>query len=188
MNQNLKHKLLYILGYFKASLEDAETKTKKRQPMQDEVNEVMLLIQKPKRKVNTALNNTFLRHVKDASVAPEDLNYFKIANAFLDLINQNLQDFGINNQNLVNAKYGHWVTPIRLLMTKDKATIDDIRAVFKFLQGHEFWAPNIQSTASLRKSFQTLHSQQKQNARQVSKSTAKVSTDYLSSVLRDIQS
>jgi hypothetical protein len=55
------------------------------------------------------------------------------------------------------------MNPIRLMVEVDKIKKDEMREVFEFLKGHDFWSKNIQSSDKLRKQFNQLHAQSKKN-------------------------
>lgn len=114
--------------------------------------------------------------LKDAKIVPAELKeYYELANHFWGLFYKNLTSIGGRVYNLENAKFGKWVTPIRLMIENDKVSVDELRAVYKFLDGHDFWVDKVQSTKKLRGKFQTIHSQMKQNGVKttIKKSTAR---------------
>ena len=51
-----------------------------------------------------------------------------------------------------SAKYNTHLE-VKPMMQVDEVTKDELKEVFKFLKGHEFWSANIQSTEKLRKQF-----------------------------------
>lgn len=134
---------------------------------------------------------------KDPSVIPPELaNYYEIAKAFWDLFYHNLTSINGRVQNLDNAKFGKWVTPIRLMIESDKVTTEQLREIWQFLKKSEFWKDKVQSTQKLRQKFETLYNQLKSDERQVSKTgkggnsngrKTKVSTEYVSRVLNDLR-
>lgn len=87
--------------------------------------------------------------------------YYKVAEAFRRLFIKNREEQGIKSHaNLEKAKYYDWVDEIRLMIEKDKFTIDQLRNIYDFLDGNTeqaiFWKPNIQSIDKLRSQFDKL--------------------------------
>lgn len=134
------------------------------------------------------LNNDLIKDIIAENVPQNERQYFEIAHSFWLLFKQNLEQNNILTNYLYTAKYSQWVTPIRLLITKDGANIEHLREVFQYLRTNEFWQTKIQSTQKLREKFQTIHSQIKTNETRNQNSQTKVSADYFQSVLKDLQS
>ena len=87
-----------------------------------------------------------------------DVEYFQIAKAFQELFIKNLKEKNAPTRNQENAKFKNYVNPIRLMMTNDGVTREQIEKVFKFLDSPDgwFWKPNILSTKKLREKFEQL--------------------------------
>lgn len=84
--------------------------------------------------------------------------YTEIAKAFQQLFINNLTERNAPTTHQENATVNGYVTPIKLLIEKDKATLTQIRAIFNYLKSpeSEFWKPNILSTSKLREKFPQL--------------------------------
>jgi len=129
-------------------------------------------------------------------VVPRDLvDYHKITLSFRDLFLDNIKSIGGRVDNIERAKFGDWVTPIRLMIEADKITVNQLREVWGFLREEEFWKDKVQSTSKLRQKFSTLYNQFKANEKrdkikreQNSKSKGGVSTGYLRGIYEDLQS
>lgn len=100
---------------------------------------------------NEKNNNILLSQVDESTLDHKDLEYFKIAISFWELIKSSLTELNISNNEIVKAKYKTWVDPIRLLIETDKRNVSEFREVFNFLKTDEFWKEQIRSTAKLRK-------------------------------------
>lgn len=102
--------------------------------------------------------------LRDATIVPDELKeYYDLANHFWELFRNNLNSIGGRLHNLEKAKFGKWVTPVRLMIESDNVSVDELRAIYKFLDGHTFWRDKVQSTSKLREKLQTIHSQMRQN-------------------------
>lgn len=138
------------------------------------------------------LDGKLLVQVKSNEVPEGHLDYFKAAVAFQQMFKANLHSLKINTKNVEQAKYGKWVGAIRLMVEADGVTMNDIREAWSFLNGHDFWAGNIQSTPKLREKFQTIHSQIKSDGSK--KRTHKkggdrtVSKEYVEQIIDQLQS
>ena len=78
-----------------------------------------------------------------------------IARAFNSLFKSNLQEAGASTRHVDSAK-GTSIDDIRLLLEADKYTVEDLQAVYRFLQTNVFWKKNILSTAKLREKMDKL--------------------------------
>jgi two-component SAPR family response regulator len=73
-----------------------------------------------------------------------------------------MKNLKINSTDLPKAKYSGWVEPVRLMMEKDKRTIEEFQEIFKYLKNEVprencfSWASNIRSTAKLREKFEVI--------------------------------
>ena len=135
--------------------------------------------------------------LNEADIIPPELKeYYEITKAFWGLFHANLTSIKGRLHNLENAKFGKWVTPIRLMIENDKVTTEQLREIFKFLQKSEFWKDKVQSTQKLRDKFNTLYNQFKSDEQKNSKKgdgsnggrKTKVSTEYVTRVFNDLQS
>jgi DNA-binding transcriptional regulator YhcF (GntR family) len=106
-----------------------------------------------KEKKEKNLNNTLLSELKSSDF--EDSKYYEITISFYELFKKNLIENGAQTTTLEKAK-GSWINHIRLLIEKDKYTIEDLRKVFEYLQKDDFWKQNILSTSKLREQFDKL--------------------------------
>lgn len=126
--------------------------------------------------------------VQEWEVPEEDATAFKIAMSFATVFLENIKRTkGIENH-IKEAKYGKWVTPVRLMIEKDGITIEQFREIYTFLDGHHFWAANVQGTSKLREKFPTLYSQLKQNEQRTAKQQTGISAEYAQRVIEDLQS
>ena len=81
--------------------------------------------------------------------------YFESAKAFQLLFKTNLEEAGAQTSQIEKAK-GTWIDDIRLIIEKDKYSMNDLRAVYRFLQKDAFWKQNILSTSKLREQMPKL--------------------------------
>ena len=95
--------------------------------------------------------------VKDVSIEITDveLDYFKIAEAFRQMTINILTRHEIPTIHQVNAKYKAYIDPVRLMITSDKITPEQIKEACRFIKNSDniFHRQNIQSTSSLRKNI-----------------------------------
>src|SRR5680860_134002 len=114
---------------------------------------------------NQKLNNKPLSEIEISEV-PEDLaNYFQIAIKFQKVFIQNLLEKQAPAKVQQRAKFGNYVTPIRLMMEKDGVTTFQFDRALKLLRSPdgEFWKKNILSTHKLQEKIgQLLCIEQKQ--------------------------
>ena len=90
----------------------------------------------------SSLNPSSLNHVEDSVE-------FRLASLLFDLIKE-------NDPKARSPDLKKWVSPIRLLITRDKRTPDEIESVIKWCQQDDFWKGNILSANKLREKFQQL--------------------------------
>jgi hypothetical protein len=132
-------------------------------------------------KNNILLNNSLLSEIKisddkklflinniEIEIEENYLTYFKISIGFQKLFIKNLKEKKSPYSQQKNAKFKNYVNPIRLMIEKEEATLDQLREAHKYLDSIEgdFWKSNILSTDALRK--------------QISKLLAKKNTKYIS--------
>ena len=86
------------------------------------------------------------------------VEYFKIAREFQLLFIKNLKEKQCSAVNQEKATFKRYVNPIRLMITNNECTIQDLRDVYDYLYGvnGEFWKKNILSTEKLREQMQKL--------------------------------
>lgn len=111
-------------------------------------------------------NNTLMSNANASDVTDLNKPYFEISKAFYQLFKNNADKLEVKWSHLDNAKADNFIQPLRLLIESDKRTIEDLRLVWKFLQADEFWMPNIQSSAKLRKNFDQLITKAKQHGKE----------------------
>lgn len=146
---------------------------------------------KKKPEIAIKLDLKLLSEVKAQEVPKEDLKAYDIAESFRKLFLNNLESIKARTVNIDNAKYGKWVKPIKLMLSVDKVSVEDFRVVWRYLDKHSFWLDKVQSTEKLRLKFQIIHSQIKGDETRKSggsKNSGNVSTEYVESVFRDLQS
>lgn len=157
------------------------------------VNDTVTVNDKGTVKVKDIINNNFLSEIKISDVEDKLKDYFEIAKAFQGLFIKNLTEKNSSCVNQKNAKFSNYVDPIRLMMTKDEITKEQLTSVFKYLdspQG-EFWKPNILSTTKLREKFQQLIMKANEKSKTVKSNTVGntgVSAEYLQQLRSDLQS
>jgi hypothetical protein len=134
-----------------------ETQTERRRNAdgtQTDPNKNVKNIKKEKKRV--------MSEVKTSEIAPADKKYFEIASSFFELIKQNMTDLKINSTDLAKAKAEDWITDIRLMMTTDKRTKEELVHVWQYLKNEIpsadgfSWKANIRSTKSLRAKFEKI--------------------------------
>jgi len=156
------------------------------------INKKVVDITLMKRPEKTLTNNKLLSDKDFIFTSEKEKTYFEITLAFRDLFLNNLKEIGARTINIEQATFEKWVTPVRLMVESDGITLDDLRAVFKFLKGHHFWRDKVQSTEKLRIKFQTIHSQIKSNETRSGESGEKkyggVSEDFIRNSIDKIQS
>lgn len=123
------------------------------------------------KEVNTMLNNSLLSEIKisdcrgfliakgqEFKISENELIYFRTAKSFQELFIKNLQEKSSPHSQQNNAKFKNYVTPIRLMIEKKEATIEQLREAHKYLDSPEgdFWKCNVLSTDTLRKQLPKL--------------------------------
>ena len=161
----------------------------KREQEKIEADKEKVRVYLEKKKLDSIDNKEFRlidhRDIKDPSL----YNYYEVSSAFYELIQSNLENIGASTSTLRKSKVKKWITPIRLMIESDGVTEEQLRDVFIFLKGHQFWSANIQSTEKLRKQFSTLHAQSKsQTLKTETNGKAKqgISEDYLTRIANDL--
>lgn len=136
-----------------------------------ETEKTQAFLEKPKKADSVSVsgnvndNNILLSEIKISDVPDDELDYYKIAIAFQNLFIKNLNEVNAPIKSQEKAKYKNYVTPIRLLIEKDKVTKDQLKKVFKYLESSDgdFWKKNILSTQKLRKQIEKLLLQANKN-------------------------
>ena len=88
--------------------------------------------------------------------------YVKIAINFWSLFKSNSEMLKIVSIDLPKAKYSAWVEPVRLMIERDKRTIEEFHEIFKYLQDETprengfSWSANLRSTYKLREKFEII--------------------------------
>ena len=109
--------------------------------------------------------------------------YLEIALSFQKLFKNNLQEAGTKSSQIDNAK-GAWIDDIKKMVEIDKISLEDMRAVYKFLQTDEFWKANILSTKKLREKFPQLKLKMHQNGKNRTNHKEGTSWDELAEILK----
>jgi len=116
------------------------------------------------------INKTLMSEINISDVEESLKEYFKIALAYQELFIKNLEEKEASAVNQKKATFANYVTPIRLMMTSDGVTKEQLTTVWKYLgsSAGEFWKPNILSTSKLREKFDQIiiKSKQKHNGQQ----------------------
>lgn len=108
-------------------------------------------------KKENEIKSILMSEIEISDVPEDEKDYFLIADSFLKLFERNSQEvLKVKWSHLEKTKYKSFVDPIRLMMTVDGRTREEIQKVYKFLQSDDFWMRNIQSTEKLRKQFDQL--------------------------------
>ncbi|MCF8219794.1 MAG: hypothetical protein K9J21_12545 [Bacteroidales bacterium] len=138
-----------------------------------------------------------LSQVDVSTLNDRDKKNYQVAISFWELVKSNLSELDIKSPATEKATYKLWVDPIRLLIEKDKRTIEEFREIFIFLQQDEFWKEQIRSTAKLRKKnkenityFEVLLTKARNEQRKQKRSgnnQSGVSEDYRRSILERLR-
>ena len=99
--------------------------------------------------------NTLLSEIVISDFPEIKTEHFEIAKAFQLLFKNNLTEAGAQPSQVDKAK-GTWIDDVRLIIEKDKYSMDDLREVYRFLQKDQFWKQNILSTSKLREKMPKL--------------------------------
>lgn len=92
------------------------------------------------------------------SISDAELLYFTMAKSFQTLFIKNLKEKFSPCSQQENAKFKNYVNPIRLMIEKKEATVEQLREAHKYLSSPEgeFWKSNVLSTEALRKQLPKL--------------------------------
>ena len=103
-------------------------------------------------------NDFFIVKENEVSICENEILYFKTAKSFQSLFIKNLKEKSSPYAQQQNAKYKNYVNPIRIMIEKKEATVDQLREAHKYLDSPEgdFWKSNVLSTEALRKQLPKL--------------------------------
>lgn len=92
------------------------------------------------------------------SISESELLYFTMAISFQKLFIKNLKEKSSTFSQQENAKFKNYVNPIRIMIEKKEATVDQLREAHKYLSSPEgdFWKSNVLSTEALRRQLPKL--------------------------------
>lgn len=113
----------------------------------------------------------------------------QMANAIYEQLCRTLADAVYANDPKANISPGgkDWLTAARLLVERDKRTVEEIEAVIAWSQAHHFWRINVQSMPTLRKQFSRLWlGLQSGRTRSASQSSHDANTDRRLAAARDV--
>jgi len=114
---------------------------------------------KPKPKPKEKCRDILFTSINDETSLSENES---IAFSFWTLFKENLKATGITSTTTLDkASIEKWTNDVRLMISSDKRTVDEIRCVWYFLGSNEFWKKNIQSTSKLREQFERLYQEAK---------------------------
>jgi len=110
---------------------------------------------------------SLLSEIKISDLEINEIQYFEIALAYQKLFIKNLKEKNAPAANQEKATYKNYVTPIRLMMSSDGVTKEQLTLVYKYLGSveGEFWKSNILSTSKLREKFQQLLLKSQENGK-----------------------
>ena len=115
--------------------------------------------------INTYSNNIDSKHLSKIEISDVDDSlkvYFKIAKKFQELFIKNLKEKKSPTSHQEKAKFKNYVDPIRLMITTDGISKEQILKVYNYLDSPNCetlkfsWKTNILSTKKLREKFQQL--------------------------------
>ena len=122
-----------------------------------------------------------------ANVPPDEIVFYKIAIMFWQLFKENQESRNINTTVLDRAT-NTWVRDIRLMMTSDKRSKQELRAVYELLKRDTFWQERVMSTKKLRKNFDSLIMQANGKKGNRNHNAKGVSDEYIQGIADDLQS
>lgn len=130
------------------------------------------------------IKNSLLSEIKISDLENNEVQYFEIALAYRNLFIKNLQEKNAPTANQEKATYKNYVTPIRLMMTAEGVTKEQLTKVYKYLGSieGEFWKSNILSTSKLREKFQQLLLKSQENGKS-NNSTTKSDAEHKQSAV-----
>ena len=126
---------------------------------------------------------TLLSELKNSDV--DNPKYLEITKAFFELFKKNLIEAGASTNQIDKSK-GVWIDHIRLMYEVDKQTSESVTKVFEFLQVDEFWKKNILSTVTLRKQFNKLLLNAKNETNRTKKQQPATSDEQLAEIVANM--
>lgn len=110
---------------------------------------------------DTIIDNSIMLDIKPEDVPKEELIYFKIAKGLLNFFIEHRKYRGLKVQKyLKEAKYGSYVTPIRLLVENDGYDLEDVKETARYLISDKvddhFYKDVVLSTDKFRKQFENI--------------------------------
>lgn len=112
--------------------------------------------------VNIIFDNILMSEIEISDLEESQKFHFKISNEFRLLFIKNLEEKNSPTKNQTEAKFKHYVNPIRLMMERGEVTREQLLKVYSFLDSDKAeteqfsWKQNILSTKKLREKFQQL--------------------------------
>lgn len=97
-----------------------------------------------------------LTEVKTSDVPLNEVEFYEIALNIQKKIISNILEAGGSTKKIEGAIYKTWVDPIRLMMSVDGVTREQINKAARFGLQDSFWKTNILTTAGFRKHFDKL--------------------------------
>jgi uncharacterized protein (UPF0335 family) len=151
-----KHSIITICNYddYQLQIDESNRLTNKQPNKQSTTSQQATNNKqeyKERKEYREEKNIILLSQVDESTLDQREKEYFQIAISFWKLIKTNLSELNLSISTIENAEYKKWINPIRLLIEKDKKTIDEIREVFYFLKTDDFWKEQIRSTSKFRK-------------------------------------
>ncbi len=110
---------------------------------------------------DTIIDNSIMLDIKPEDVPKDELIYFKIAKGLLKFFIEHRKYRGLKVQKyLKEAKYGSYVTPIRLLVENDGYDLEDVKETARYLISDKvddhFFKDVVLSTDKFRKQFENI--------------------------------
>lgn len=137
--------------------------------------------EKGKEKVEGEYQAKRLTAVITTEIPLNEVEFYEIALNIQKKIKSNLESAGGSTRKIEQANYKTWVDPIRLMMSVDGITREQINKAARFGLTDEFWKKNILSTTSFRKHFDKLILDSNGKSKNGGK-TLKDDSDYIQSI------
>lgn len=157
-----------------------EKQTKAKKAVIDNVNDNVIVNDKVT--VTGKEKTTLMSEANASNISEINLDYLDLGKAYYELFKKNQSVLNVEWVHLKKISAKNFIDPIRLMITNDKRTVEDLVCVGKFLKSDSFWMQNIQSTTKLREKFDQLITKAKHNGR--SDSTIQIS-DSMLEIMRD---
>lgn len=149
-NGNRRKHLLTVVNWDKYQNSETGNHTERKLETSPERNSNLPPNKNDNQKRNNN-DNILMSDVDESTLDDSTRSYFKIAHSFWSLIRKNLESLNLGTTTIDGAKFDTWVDPIRLLVERDKRSLEEIREVYAFIRDDEFWIKQIRSTEKLRK-------------------------------------